>query len=188
MNKSIYVKLFVILIVLSHKKLNTKALDFGFDKLFGTSVCSLLSVQQLSRCSNHFGEEVQRARYHNGEYGRRVVCCAINVLKDCIVEAIGDKCGENQKKSSEAIVKAVVSGVKMIEVSEDCDGYFSGSPLCYSDMTLTMIAIGLAVILLFAICLCCYCCRKRLSRKRYNGANVVLLSDDYDNNRLSTIH
>jgi len=157
MNKSIYLKLFVGLIVLSHKKLNTNCSELSLGKLIGTSACSLLSLEQLGRCSDQFKKEVERGRLHKDEYGRRVVCCAVNDLKDCMVKPIGEKCGENMKEASGAIMDAMASGIP-----ENCDGYFSGSPLCYSDITIVGVGIGLAVISLLTICLickvCCCCC------------------------------
>ncbi len=168
-------------IVFNQLHSETNAFDFSSDLLnqvVGTSLCSLMSLQELDVCKNKFEKEMKSSETANDQYNERGICCAINHLKDCINNAIGDQCGENQKKESETIVTAVISGFKKVAIPDNCQQYPYGSPLCYSDLTLILIVIGFVVLFVFSICLtvklcCCCCCRSSPEKKMFILPNVV---------------
>jgi hypothetical protein len=180
MNKSIDLKILVVFVIML-SQLQTQTLSVSFaelEPLWTNPVCDALSFNQLRFCSNRFEKEIQNFKQSNDVYNRRGICCAINHLKDCIIDAIGDKCGSNQKESMDAIIAPFVSVFKLMEFSDRCDDYPYGSPLCYSNLILALIGFALIVLLLFSIYLtvklCCCCCR--LSKQRYKRSKYYLNS------------
>ncbi len=169
--------------------MQTQTQSFGFDELpelVSTTICGALSTNQLSHCSNKFVEEIQSSKQSNDDYNRRGICCAINHLKECIIDAIGDKCGSNQKESIDAIVSTSLSSFKLMAFSDRCDAFPYGSPLCYSNLILILVGIGFIVLLLLSICLIvklCCCCRQS-SNLRYSSATVMLIPVENNTNNL----
>ncbi len=175
MNKSIDLKIVVFVIIFSQLKTETHGLSFEeLETLWRNPVCGALSFNQLRLCSNRFEEDIQIFKQSNDVCNQRGICCAINHLKDCIIDEIKDKCGSNQKESMDAIMSPLLSSFKLMAYSDRCDDYPYGSPLCYSDLILALIGIALIVLLLLSICLivklcCCFC---QSPKQRYSLANV----------------
>jgi hypothetical protein len=188
MKKLIDFKILIIFIILSQMQIQTESLGFDvLSKLVSTTICGALSANQLSHCSNKFEEEIQSYKQSNDDYNKRGICCAINHLKECIIDAIGEKCGSNQKESADAVVSAFLSTFKLMAFSDRCDAFPYGSPLCYSDLILILIGIGFIVLLLSSICLIvklCRCCCRKSSNYRYSSATVMLIPVENNRNNL----
>ena len=96
-----------------------------------TPLCAVMSMNEIAKCGDTFIQQLEHPPYLFPKSWGRGYCCALNHLRDCIVEHVGDKCGDTETINK--IVTPVVSAVKQLSVpSGDCHLFrgFRGTVLC----------------------------------------------------------
>ncbi|CAG2174368.1 unnamed protein product, partial [Oppiella nova] len=143
-------------------------------------LCTAMSAPAIPKCVQRFTQELKDSRNQVlKSYETRGYCCAFNHLKDCIVEHVGDKCGDT--KTIRQLVAPLVATLKVISTpSGDCDDFdgFRGTVLCQPDWLLIVEAIGVVILLLMsvsAVIRCC-CCGSRGGIRPYPMQSFVIPS------------
>ncbi|CAG2166589.1 unnamed protein product [Oppiella nova] len=105
--------------------------------------CATTSMTYIRMCGNTFIHEIRHSEYRTRGY-----CCALKHLKDCIVEHVGDKCGDTEMRQ---LADHFFKRAKTIATpSGHCGDYrgVGGAVLCQPDWLLIAEAIGLGIVFL----------------------------------------
>ena len=169
------------------------------------AVCAAMSGKDIENCANDFNEELQSIDNQPlKELQTRKLCCALNHLRDCIIDSIGDKCGDNPNSIVTTLVSGVVGAAKM-STGQDCRTYNgnTGKVLClngifnpnlsftqiivYADYVLILILIGLILLFLSVCCatirMCCGSGRRYRASGRGSAQFMLLPQTNGDKNR-----
>ncbi|CAG2166591.1 unnamed protein product [Oppiella nova] len=90
-----------------------------------TVLCATTSMPDIAHCNDTFIQEIKDSQNQIRDY-----CCACNDLKDCIVEHVGDKCGDTEiRQLADHYVK---TAIRIGYPWGYCDAYrgFGGIVLC----------------------------------------------------------
>ncbi|XP_054163417.1 uncharacterized protein LOC128961226 [Oppia nitens] len=135
-------------------------------KMVSTPICAAIKSNALADCQKDFQRDINFANeLPVYELQLREVCCAFKHYRQCVSDNLGDKCPIGLKNAMfDSIFKLVVKGVQF-SAKLDCHYYEDNLWLCALDyVVVVLVAVGLVVLLLASVCVCCY--RARSSWRR----------------------
>ncbi|XP_054163419.1 uncharacterized protein LOC128961227 isoform X2 [Oppia nitens] len=150
-------------------------------QIFGTVIISLMMCLTgvcTTKCSQDFKRDINDANeLPVYELQRRQVCCALNHYRQCMSDNLDDKCPINDENEMfDSVFKLAVKGVEF-SADIDCQYYEDGSWLCAPDYVFVLVAVGLVVLLLALVYICC--CRARKSGRRDSVRFMILPEHRY---------